>query len=277
MRSLDVSPRSSAALLGLVLTLSFIVLPGRPVQAVDTQIGVEVCGSVTPASTVTIQSPLNDSVVDQPTVTIRGVATNATQVVIEVDDQYSSTVAMPTDSTAFTSDVALAQGTHTITAEAFGICGGASSEDSVVVTYQPATTPSNGGNVPTEVGGGGVTVNPDAVVSEAISKEEVGNPFAQLPVIGGAVNLVTNFADTIGLSGTFSANDASPIVGTARVAVTVAAVTTVVMAGSIAPVAVQTVPGISEVFHASSHRSMIYLEWVIRGVGVLALALSYFI
>lgn len=276
MRSLDVSLKNNVASFGIVLAMLSAVLTAQPAHGTDTQIGVAVCGDTIPAAAVTIQEPLGDSVVDQPTVTIRGVALNATQVLISIDDQYSVTVALPVTSTSFATDIFLTPGTHTIKTEAFGICGGAPSEDTVVVTYQPAAPPSNGGITPTDIEG---TVSLDGVPVdvEEIAQDEETTPLNELPVVGPVVNMVSDFATAIGLSNTIAGNNTSPVVGVARVGVTVAAITTIVMAGSIAPLAAQALPGVSELFNANSHRSMIYFGWVIRGVGAIAMALAYFL
>jgi flagellar biosynthesis component FlhA len=45
----------------------------------------------------------------------------------------------------------------------------------------------------------------------------------------------------------------------------------------LAPIAAQTVPGISEMFNVASTRSMLYLGWVIRGLGAFVLVLAYFL
>lgn len=248
-----------------------------PLSAVDSQIGVSVCGEDAPAAQIDITQPLSDSVVGQSPVTFRGTVVNATQIDITVDGQYSATFALGANSTTFEKDVTLAVGTNTVTMTANAICGGQSATDSAVVTFQPATEPTSGGTTPTVVDGNVTLDGLPSDEAEVVQNDDIAEAIDRIPIIGAAVNLVSDFATTIGLESTVTGNNTTVVAGTARVALTVAALSSIVMASSVAPLAAQAIPGLSEVFNVTSHRSMLYLGWVVRGVGLVVLALAYFV
>jgi len=252
------------------------VTPEAGAVTADSEIGVSVCGGNVPPSQITITQPLSDSVVNQSVTTFRGTIARASQVEITIDGQYNTTVAIGANDSTFQVDVTIPKGTHTIEMQANAICGGQDSSDSVVVTYQPIEEPTNGDTTPTTIGGDPVSDSQD-LTGQAISDNDIVRQIEQLPVVGAAVSVVSDFAVAIGLTGTIASSSSAPVAGVARVGVTVAALTTVVMASSIAPVAAQALPGVSEMFNVTSHRSMLYLGWAIRGAGVLAMALVYFL
>lgn len=277
MRSRDIA-KSVSRLTSLTIASAFMVIAYvLPTSAVDSQITVSICGSQVPAAQITIDEPLSDSVVSTSALTVRGTVASASQIELQIDEQYVSSLAIGSGQTTFEIDTTLNPGTHTIQAIASGICGGQDATDSIVVTYRPeAEQPSNGDSTSTEVEGG-IVVNPEGTKPEEIPQNDVAQAIEAIPVVGPVVNMVSDFATAIGLTNTIAGNNTSPVVGIARVGVTVVAITTVVMAGSIAPVAAQALPGVSELFNVNSHRSMIYFGWVIRGVGALAMALAYFL
>lgn len=255
--------------------LTGVILSGAmawPAMAVGNQIGAVVCGVGSPGASISITQPTDDSVVNQAVTTFRGTVNNTSQVVVEIDGNYVSTVAIGSNQTDFASDISLSEGTHTIVMTAGDICGVHDASDSIVITYQPAVAPSNGGTTPTEVDQQSGT---EAKAGNDILQQNVYQQIQQLPVVGSAVSMVDNFAVATGLVSTVSAGNI--VVGVSRVGLTVAALTSVVMASSIAPIAVQSVPGIGQVFNLASTRSLLYLEWVIRGVGVLTMAFAYFL
>jgi hypothetical protein len=260
-----------AGLISMTTGVSVLAVSG------DTEIGVSLCGSSVPAAQLTVTEPASDSVVPNAVTSFRGTVANTTQVEIMIDGQFNNSVSIGANETTFQADVTLAQGTHTVTVTAIAICGGQNASQDIILTHQPAVEPSSGVTTPTEI----PADTPDegvVISSEPLEEGDVAAPgIEQLPVIGPIVNAVTDFSQSIGLSQTLAGSGAPLSVGVARVALTAAAVTSVVMAASLAPLALQAAPGITEVFHAGSHRSMIYLEWAIRGVGVLAMAIAYFI
>lgn len=258
-------------LIGLLLGACYLIIQPAPVYAVDSSVGATVCGPGAPPASIDITEPNDDSVVDQASVTFRGNVGNATQIDIDVDGQYVTTLAVGSNQTTFENDLTLTEGTHTVTMTANALCGGQNDDDSVVITYQPATDPSSGGSTPTEVDG-----EPNVLpADEQIKDSEIAQRIEKLPIIGSAISVVADFVNATGLEATVSAGNVT--VGVARVGLTVAALTSVVMASTLAPVAAQALPGVSEAFNVTSHRSMIYLGWIIRGVGILTMAIAYFL
>lgn len=262
-----------AGLCGLVSSVGVSTI----VAAQDSEIGALVCGSGSPGASIQINQPINDSVVNVNPTTFRGSVNNTSQITIEIDGNYVNTLAIGNNQTMFSTDLSVSEGTHTIKMTANDICGGADADDSVVISYAPITSPSSGGTTPTAVGGS-TTLAGQPTTGEPILDNNFTQIIDQIPVVGAAVNTVTDFVRAIGLESTItSSGDSLSLLGIARVAVTIGALASIVLASILAPMAITTVPGISEVFHATSHASMLYLEWVIRGVGVLAMALAYFI
>ena len=210
--------------------------------ATDTQIGARVCGSSPESASLQITQPTDDSVVNQSVVTLRGAVASASQIIIELDEEYSTTLALATNQTTFSTDVTLPQGTHTITLRAIEVCGGSEGTDSIVLTYQPAVEPSTGTNTETLVGstapGQGVVISDDP----ASTTESAAQTISRVPVIGPVVGAAADFAKAIGLESTVSSSG-SAAAGVARVGVIVTALTTVVMASAWAPAAAQAVPG----------------------------------
>lgn len=259
----------------LVLGLSLLTLAqGYTVAAVDTEVGVSVCGADVPAAQITINEPLDDSVVSNGTITFRGTVANATQVEVAVDDEYNNTISVPSGGTSFEVLLTLTPGTHTVTMTANAICGAPSATTSTVITYQPATQPSNGGSTPTEVGSDR-PVTGVVIATERIDENAAPQAISRLPIVDAIVNQVKDLATIVGLQATVAEEGTPLAVGAARVGVTVAALAAIVTASSLAPMAAQTIPGLAAVFSVRSHRSMVYLGWIIRGVGVAAMALTF--
>lgn len=265
------------ARVGAAIALLFVVVCPLSVKAEGTQIGAVVCGAEAPGASVSITQPVNDSVLDQTVVKLRGEVSNSAQLEIFINDIQDRTVAIGANQSTFQADLTLQEGTNTIVVRANDICGVSDGEDSVVITYTPAAQqPSSGGITPTIVA---ETVGDDSApeARETIRRDDSTLTIEQIPVIGAVVGVVNDFATAVGLEATVVNGNAPAVKGAARVVITVTALTSVVMASSLAPVAVQAVPGVSEVFNVASHRSMIYLGWVIRGIGALAMAFAYFL
>lgn len=274
-RSCERNARAGWLGLGFGLMAAIVLGVSPSAGAVDSRFNVSVCGADIPPASIDIAEPRDDSVVGQPTQTFRGTVSNSSQIEISIDGTYVTTLAIGSGQTSFETDLTLSPGNHTIDMTATAICGGTDGTDSVVITYQVATQPSNGSGTPTELDGT-VTLDGQPVVPEE-EGEEIGETARRMPIVDNIVNMVSDFASVIGLRSTVTSNGASSVGGVARVGLTVVALTSVVMAGTIAPVAAQALPGISEVFDASSHRSMLYFGWVIRGIGVLVMTLAYFL
>lgn len=281
MRSAIVSVRSSKqrwmvplVAVGLLVQSLFC---WSVVAAVSTDVGVSICGDDVPAAGISISEPINDSVVSLAENPFRGTVENATQIEVTIDGQYNNTISIGANVTTFETSLTLSEGTHTISMTANAICGAPNATDSIVITYQPAVQPSAGNSTPTTLDGATTLDGTPVEQTIGIEQNDFAQQINQLPIIGAAINMVTNFADDIGLQATIAGNNTPVITGAARVGLTVVAITSVVMASTLAPIAATSIPGVSELFSVHSHRSMLYLEWVIRGLGVLALALAYFI
>jgi hypothetical protein len=249
-----------------------VVIQAQPAAAVDTEVGVSVCGQNSLGASITITQPNDDSIVNQSVTTFRGTINNTSQIIITVDGAYVSTLAIGSNQTEFATDISLDEGTHTILMTANDICGTQDASDTIVITYQQTVEPSNGGTTPTEVDQPAT----NAVNTEnTISDKDVFHQIQQIPVIGAAISVVADFVAASGLESTVT--NGNVVSGVSRVGVTVVALTSVVMAGTLAPIAAQAVPGVGEVFNIASNRSMLYLGWVIRGAGILAMAFAYFL
>lgn len=265
------------ARVGAAIALLFVVVCPMSVQAEDTQIGAVVCGADAPGASVSITQPVNDSVLDQPVVKLRGDVSNSAQLEIFINDIQDRTVAIGATQSTFQTDLTLPEGTNTIVVKAGDICGVADDAASITITYAPAAIqPSAGNGTPTTIEGT-TTLNGDPVKAEPPEQSNFVRGVRQFPVIGSAIGIISDFAAAVGIQSTVVSGNASVVTGTARIGITVAALTSVVLAGSLAPFAAQAVPGVSEVFNVTSHRSMLYLGWLIRAVGVAAMALAYFL
>lgn len=242
-----------------------------PVAATDSQIGAVVCGESSPGASITITQPNDDSIVDRSPVTLRGEVGNTSQIEIMVDDVYVATLAMGANQTMFETDVSLSEGTHTIRLVAYDICQEQDASDEIVITYQPAVDPSDGGSTPTDVDGG-ATADPDN--TETTSGGSPLNPTEpRIPIVGDILDGIADFAADSGLSQTVSGQN--PIVATSRIVITISALSMIVLAGNLTPLVIQFVPGASSVFSLTSPRSRGYLTWLLRAVGVVGIALAY--
>jgi len=170
--------------IGIFFVFTFALTNASSTFAVDTTIGAAVCGSGAGAS-LSVDAPPSDSVVDQPTVKIIGTVADATQIDISIDGQYDSTVPLSVGQTSYQADVQLTAGTHTISLVANDACQMQDAEASIVVTYQPKTTPGSGSETPTDVGDG-VEIGGKPVNDENTSKPIGAESW---PVIGPIIQL----------------------------------------------------------------------------------------
>ncbi|HRJ06713.1 MAG TPA: Ig-like domain-containing protein [Candidatus Saccharibacteria bacterium] len=249
--------------------LSVLTLVGLPVSAVNSGIGATVCGSNAAGAQIEITEPNDDSIVNQAAIKVRGTVSGASQIDVEIDGQYSSTVAVGPTQTSFEIEVTLSSGTHTITLTANDICQNQDDGDSIVITYQPETEPSDGGSTPTDVDGG-ITIGDNDEIAEPSAIE-----INQFPLAGAIISFISDFAVASGLDATVPDNNV--VTGLARVGITVTALTLIVAAGSVAPVVMQVAPGVKELFNTTSARSRTYLGWILRAGGVLMMLLVYFV
>lgn len=122
----------------------------------STQIDVLLCET---SSTVTLSTPVSDSIVTTPTVDVAGAVSQANQLEVYVDNVLDHIIPLTPSQTSFTGSVQLTAGTHTIKVVAIDACAGTNGSAQAVVTYQPPEEPitppggSTGSETPTEAGG----------------------------------------------------------------------------------------------------------------------------
>lgn len=147
-------------------------------------VGATVC---TNASTITLDTPVSDSVVTAPTVALSGSVTQSSQVEVRIDGAFDSSIQLSVGQTTYSGSVQLTPGTHTIEVTAISVCPGTNGTASSVVTYEaPPQTPSTGGSTPTNVGGGGsggVTVDSTADADKSSVDGQPGGGLLQQIVV----------------------------------------------------------------------------------------------
>ncbi len=150
--------------LGAVL-ISLLLVP--TVLAADikgSNVYVMLCGDAVGAS-VSIATPVGDSVVSQPTLVLSGSVADASQIDVKVDGVYSSTIPLSMNQTTYSAPITLGSGTHTILLTANDICGIQDATAQIVVTYTSNTTPTTGEDIPTAstnedgFGGGEISIS----------------------------------------------------------------------------------------------------------------------
>lgn len=166
-------------------TVSVVLLCGflaPTAGAAASTINVAVCGDGAGAQ-LTITNPVSDSTVDHPNVEIAGTVAEASQIEITIDNEYDSTVPLDPQQTTFSTTVQLAAGTHTISLVANDICQVQNATASVVITYQPHTTPGTGQETPTTVTDDeGINITSQPVAQDPDSNK--GIDMSSWPVIG---------------------------------------------------------------------------------------------
>lgn len=165
------------------------------VFAASTSVNAAICGTGAGA-TLAITSPESDSVVSNPTISVSGDVTNATQIDVSIDGQYNSTVPLSAGQTSYQTSVQLSAGTHTISLIANDVCQMQDGTASVVVTYQAQTTPSTGQGTPTQVGenGGQGGVRLGEPLPTANNEDKSGLHIEDVPIIGPLAHLAQNLA-----------------------------------------------------------------------------------
>lgn len=96
----------------------------------------------TSSSTITITSPVSDSIVTSPNLPLEGSITQSNQIEVYVDNVFDHIIPTTPGQTSFSDSVQLTEGTHTIKVVAINACTGANGEAQAVVTYQQ---PQGGG------------------------------------------------------------------------------------------------------------------------------------
>lgn len=220
--------RSNFRLRWLAALLSVCGLYTTPVFAVagTTQISAEICRAPL-GSTIQITSPKSDSTVDTATIAMKGTVSDATQITVTIDGNYSETIPLGASDTSFNFNLNLTKGTHTIKLVANDVCQIQNSSDSVIVTFSGAS--GNGVDTPTSAGG--VLVG----VSEVTPPAGGDDPYKQIkqsPVIGPVLDSMERLYSFSGLDTTIEQGGvvASAVrVGAFAVGVTTLTFTSVVL------------------------------------------------
>lgn len=126
-----------------------LVLASLVATAKATTIKTELCDS-TSGPALSISAPLSDSVVGTAQVHLQGTALRTTQIDISLNGAYSSSLAIE-PSGQIDTVLTLFAGTNTILLQAYYSCNQTASTESIVVTYEPAATPSTGSTTTTAV------------------------------------------------------------------------------------------------------------------------------
>ena len=126
----------------LVLTnVSLLFFTAQVYALQNTQVVAELCDSTGPS--VTVNQPISDSIVNNPSVVLTGEAFRTSQLDVYINNQYNNSIAITTNP-VFQTGVTLSPGTNTIRLEASYACNNTSASTSVVVGYQPTiTSPSS--------------------------------------------------------------------------------------------------------------------------------------
>lgn len=165
-----------------VLSVGIVSGGWVPVGAQQSAVTAQVCNDDAQSSIV-VESPQSDIVVQSSKLTIRGQALQTSQIEISIDGDYVRTVALPSGTVDFSTTITLKPGTQTIRLDAQALCSGASSHTTLVITYRvqyrpgvPAP-PSPGSDVPTTSNpnvispGGGQVVSPPANVTNGAAEQ----------------------------------------------------------------------------------------------------------
>ena len=161
----------------------------------QTNIGATICAA---GSTVTLTTPVSDSVVTSPTVPLSGTVTQAGQIEVYINNVFDGVIPLNMGDTTYSGSVQLASGTHTIKVVAISDCPGVNGSASSVVTYAPPpqTTPSTGGNTPTQISGG-VVISTDKTKLPGEDKRDLLPEILTVPVEKTLDWLnITNVVDT---------------------------------------------------------------------------------
>lgn len=219
--------------LGAIISLTCALLvTNAATYAVSTEVNVNVCGAGAQPAEVKIDEPRDDSVINSPTVTLRGTVMNTSQIEVSVDGAYTKTIAVGANQTSFETSLDVTQGTHTIRLAASATCQAADATDDVVLTYQPIDAPTNGSTTPTQIEESGVIVS-DQPVGDSKSATVENGGFASIPILGAFGGVMADAFSRVGLDSTIENQPAALAI--ARVSVTLVSLSGIVLAGAAAP------------------------------------------
>lgn len=160
-----------------------------------TQVQTLVCDGSSSAS-LTIDAPQSDSVISSMPLTLSGDVSNVTQIDITIDGVYNSSVALGINQTTYSTQISFAPDTKTIELTGNDVCQVEDAVETVVVTYQPSSTPSDGGET--------VTTGPDIGPADPVQTPS-GQPLdgsssnLDIPIIGGLIPTAEAVAKSLDL------------------------------------------------------------------------------
>lgn len=186
MRFSAATARKQRYIIAVMLALVTLMTHGSVVSAAPTLQAI-ICGD-TPA-TLTITRPESDSVLNESEIVLTGSVSQSSQLEVYVDDAFNGVESLPATATDYETKVQLAPGTHTIRLVAVDNCQVGNGTASVVVTYQPISTPSVGGQITTDIPDTMVQLQEISIPQGSVFERYVTQP---LITAGRSLNLVTN-------------------------------------------------------------------------------------
>jgi hypothetical protein len=167
--------------------LSLVLLVTTPVHAEDTQVNAVVCGGMQGAS-LTVEQPKSDSLTASSPIAFQGAVSNATQIDVTVDDNYDSTLPINPNQPTYQILINLTTGTHTVKLTANDICHVQNAVQTVVITYQPVITTSDGAQVESSTSSGVAIGDTQPALTENSQQSSFNG--STIPVIGPFVGFL---------------------------------------------------------------------------------------
>lgn len=152
--------KSLYVILAIILSIALIGIIGSSALAVDTQVTAEICDDSS-LPDVIISEPASGSVVNAPSISIKGTTQRTSMIEILLNNQHDSYVAIG-QSGILDTTINLVKGANTIKLIATYNCNLNTKELDLVAVYEPAATPSDGGTstVTPTTNAGGTVSNP---------------------------------------------------------------------------------------------------------------------
>ncbi|MBP9667603.1 hypothetical protein KBD87_02250 [Candidatus Saccharibacteria bacterium] len=265
---------SAALAIAFCVPVAFAVPAAAQDDTGSTEISTLVCKDT--GAEVTIASPVNDSTVNTSEVTVSGTVRSATQLVISLDGQYSQTIALASGQQSYSFGISLPRGTHAIKLVANDVCQVQDGAADVVLTYEPASTPSNGETTPTTVDTINTGIIVDANAKPVTQKLSTYEALRHTPVIGPLLDMLQAGFDYVGLDTTLE--QGGLVISSLRVAffsigMSTLAFTTVVLNRFAMGWIVRFdkfIPSVPAVQHT-------YRLWILRSIGIIAVVASLFV
>jgi hypothetical protein len=206
----------------VAFAIAYTIVFAQPANA-TTDVSATICTGAT-GSSLTIDTPKNDSVVSEPEVRFKGSVSNATQIDVQVNGQATTTVPLNANQQVYDFTLGISEGTSTISLVANDICQLQNDTSTVVITYEPeAKEASEGGTLPTSTGGTDDSGENSALDSSDgstnLSRGNEDNSFFQgmksMPIAGPVFGLGEKAGEWMGVASLAASEGA--LVATARI------------------------------------------------------------